>query len=109
MTNEDRTISYHVLRRALFLGGHTNALDADEETLRRALLALPHGIADLCSIVGADGVWAAMNVLGRPELPLTPEQAWHDLRDAVLDAARPYVAPVLDWMARQLDRVSRRR
>lgn len=105
MTSEDRATSYCALRRRLFLLGYTNTLDADEETLRRALLALPHSVADLHPIVGADGMWAAMNILGRPDPPLTLEQAWHELRDALLEMFRPIVTPVLDWLERLLERL----
>lgn len=107
MTDEDRATSYRVLRMRLFLCGYTNTLDADEETLRRALLALPHSIEDLHPIVSADGLWAARDVLFRPQPPLTLEQVWHELRDALLNAARPYVIPVLNWLTRQLERLTR--
>jgi hypothetical protein len=108
MTNEDRATSYRVLRYRLFLGGHTNTLDADEETLRRALLAIPHSIEALCQTVGADGVWAAQNVLGMPQPPLTLTQAKNELVAQFLAAVRPIVIPVLDWLVRQLDRLTRR-
>ena len=58
MTDEDKATSFRVLRHRLFITGYTKTIDADEDELRSALIAL------LRAHVGSDGVWAARSLIG---------------------------------------------
>lgn len=67
MSDADQAISWRVLRQRLFLAGLTERLDADPAELGAALqsqgLDADDAIAALCTLVGADGVWAARESL----------------------------------------------
>lgn len=65
LTPQDKQVSYRVLRRRLFFANRIADIDADDETLQRALLAIPNidDIRVLCEHVSPDGIWAARQVL----------------------------------------------